>query len=93
MRNEEKFADAALTAAEKHEQKAYAQVKRLLNTSVEDASASLQIDAERDPGIALCDSAAVLTIMNADGTAKKAHRQALAKAARKALNKLAEVPA
>lgn len=66
---------------------------RLLNTSVDDAGTSLSVQADRHPATALMDVAMVLTIMNKEGIEKKSHRQAFARAARKALKNLSEVPA
>ena len=65
----------------------------LCGSSASDADISMSLNAENRPEETLIGIAGALIEMNNAGTEKKAHRQALAKAARKALNKLAEVPA
>ena len=65
---------------------------RLLGTSVDDASTTLTVQADSHPASVLMDVAMVLSIMNKEGIDKKSHRQAFARAARKAVAKLAEVP-
>lgn len=65
----------------------------LCGSSASDADINMSVNAERRPAETLIGIAGVLIEMNKAGTEKKAHRHALAKAARKALNKLAEVPA
>lgn len=64
-----------------------------LNTSASDAGISALGAAQSRPAETLIAIAGVLALMNEDQKEKKAHRQALAKAARKAIGKLAEVPA
>lgn len=66
---------------------------RLLGTSVDDTSTTLINQAESRPACLLVDVVMVLTIMNKEGIEKKSQRQAMARAARKAINNLAEVPA
>ena len=78
---------------ELHEAEAYQRTKSLLGTSAEDCWQSVRRDVERNPGVALCDLAATLTIMNNRGIEKASHRMAIKRAAREAINILAELPA
>lgn len=68
-------------------------LQKYTGTSADDCRIMMELNAERTPGTTLTEIALILTAMNHLGIEKKAHRQALAKAARSALNRLAVLPA
>lgn len=89
MRNEEAVADQTLEAS-KRAAKAYALMNRVTGTSASDCQITMELQAESRPAATLSDVSQVLLMMNHHAIEKKAHRQALAKAGRKALAKLCE---
>ncbi|MCK7547161.1 hypothetical protein ACFQGA_09400 [Marinobacter koreensis] len=92
MRNEQAAADAALQSAEAFD-KSNKLLQKYTGTSADDCRIMMELNAERFPGTTLGEIALILFAMNHQGIEKKAHRQALAKAGRNALNRLAELPA
>ena len=66
------------------------QMTALLGTSADDCSITLSNRAERFPVDTLQKTVNVLSLMNSRGIEKKAHRQAMLRACRKALNKIGE---
>lgn len=92
MRNEQAAADAALKAAEA---RTYLDGLRqkYTGTSADDCRTMMELNAEKAPATTLREISIILEEMNMHGIEKKAHRQALAKAGRIALKRLAELPA
>lgn len=66
---------------------------RLLCTSASDTDITMSLNAQNRPAETIISIVGVLIEMNNNSIEKRAHRQALAKAARKALSNLVEVPA
>lgn len=90
MKNEEAVAGAALKRAEVVD-KSIDLMQRYTGTSASDCRIMMELNAERCPGTTLCEISQILLMMNFHCIEKKAHRQALAKAGRSALAKLAEM--
>ena len=92
MSNEKAAANAALKAAEA---RTYcgSLLQRYTGSSADDCRITAGLSGDRDPATTLCEISMVLNEMNQAGIERKAHRQALAKAARIALKSLAELPA
>lgn len=64
----------------------------LLGSSASDCQITLDCRVARDPITTLGDVTEVLVMMNHKGVEKKAHRQAMLRADRKALNTIGEFP-
>lgn len=64
----------------------------LINTSASDCAITMDARAERDPVDTIGEVTQLLVMMNHKGIEKKSHRQAMLRAARKALNSIGEVP-
>lgn len=92
MRNEQTAADAALKAANARTYCA-GLLQRYTGSSADDCRITAGLSADRDPATTLCEISLVLNEMNEHGIEKKSHRQALARAGRLALKRLAELPA
>lgn len=92
MRNEQAAADAALQSAEAFD-KSKKLVQKYIGTSADDCRISMELNAEKSPATTLSEITLILFEMNWQGIEKKAHRQALTKAGRLALKRLAELPA
>jgi len=92
MRNEKIAGDAAFEKAERPNKRKEL-MQRYTGTSADDCRIMMELSAEKNPGTTLCEISLILAEMNHLGIAKKSHRQALAKAGRNALNRLAELPA
>lgn len=90
MRNEKIAANTTLEKAELLD-KSRELMQRYTGTSASDCQVQMNLNADRCPGTALGEIAQILLMMNHHGIEKKAHRQALARAGRKALNKLSEL--
>lgn len=65
-------------------------MNRLLGTSAADCNITIENDLNRDPAEALRTVIRALFHMNNNGIEKKAHRQALVRAGKKALGKIGE---
>lgn len=91
MKNKEAATDAALKRAEVFD-KSKALMNKYTGTSASSCQIQMDLNAENRPGETLGEIAQILLMMNFHGIEKKAHRQALAKAGRKALAKLSEAP-
>lgn len=89
MRNEEAVADAALKRAEVFAA-SQALMHKYTGTSASDCGITMDRRVDNCPGTALGEIAQVLLMMNFHCIEKKAHRQALARAGRRALARLAE---
>lgn len=70
-----------------------AKMQRLINTSAADCSITLTNSANSNPVETIGEITQVLVMMNHQGIDKKSHRQAMLRAARKAMASLAEYPA
>ena len=92
MKNEEAAVDATPKSAEVFD-KSKALMQKYTSTSASDCQIQMDLNAEYRPGETLAEIAQILLAMNFHGIEKKSHRQALAKAGRKALAKLSEMPA
>lgn len=68
-------------------------LRKYIGTSADDCRIMMELRAERSPATALSEIAVILFDMNSLAIEKKAHRQALAKAGRSALKRLAGMPA
>lgn len=67
------------------------ELNRLLGSSCSDCAITMENDVNRDPAEALRTALRTLLLMNEKGIQKKAHRQALVRAGRKALGKIGEL--
>lgn len=69
-----------------------ARMTALINTSASDCAITMDNRAERDPVDTIGEVTQLLVMMNHKGIEKKSHRQAMLRAARKALNSIGELP-
>lgn len=91
MRNEAAVAEAALKRAEVFD-KSTALMHKYTGTSASDCGIKMDRNVDNCPGTALGEIAQMLMVMNFNCIEKKAHRQALARAGRTALARLALTP-
>ena len=92
MRNEEAVTNAPLKRSEVID-KSKALMHKYTGSDARSCQIQMDLNAESRPGETLAQIAQILLMMNFHCIEKKAHRQALAKAGRKALAKLSEMPA
>lgn len=80
--------DAIFELCREHKEK---EINRLLGSSCSDCAITMENDVARDPAEALRTAMRTLLYMNEKGIQKKAHRQALVRAGRKALGIIGEL--
>lgn len=68
-----------------------ARMTALINTSASDCAITMNNKAESDPVDTIGEVTQVLIMMNHKGIERKSHRQAMLRAARKALNSIGEM--
>jgi hypothetical protein len=80
--------DAIFELCKEHQEKEF---NRLLGSSCSDCAITMENEVASDPAEALRTALRTLLHMNQKGIQKKAHRQALVRAGRKALGKIGEL--